>query len=50
MGCSILYVSGVSKVKGCLSLGMEEMLLYASVNFCCNACLWSACDAAWSIP
>ena len=50
VGCSILVVTGVSKVKGCSLLGMDGMLLYASVIFCCNACLWSACDTAWSIP
>ena len=46
MGCSYLVVSGVSKVIGCLLLGMDEMLLYASVIFCCDACLRHACDAA----
>ena len=46
MGCINLVVSGVSKGKGCLLFGMDEMLLYTSVIICCDACLWSACDAA----
>ena len=50
VGCSIFVVSGVSKVKGCLLLGKNGMLLYASVIFGCVACLWSSCDTALSTP
>ena len=46
MGCIYLVVSGVSKEKGCLLFGVDEMLLYTSVIIYCDACLWSACDAA----
>ena len=41
---------GSAKVKCCLSPGMDDMLLYASVICFCRVCLWSAWDAAWSMP
>ena len=46
VACSNLVVSGMSKVKGFLLLGLDEILLCASVIFCCDACPWSTCDAA----